>query len=99
VAFNNFMEVWGIFPEMKTPFAKKYNLVNIEMIINGIQGKRFGAIVLKKPGRLEDDLGKGRLLTLYRDQITSAIRDNYYLKNSIKFTIIGTKELEIYIPK
>ena len=83
LSMNMLMEVWQIMPKMTTDDCEKYGMVNIDMIIEELNEKKPYALLLKNPGRLEDNNGKGRLLIPYRDTIWKAINDNYYLAHTI----------------
>ena len=77
------METWQIFPEMPTEKCRKYGLINIDMILTELNSRNPYALVLKKPGRLDDNGGKGRILIPYRDAIWKSINSNYYLAHSV----------------
>lgn len=96
LSMNMLMEVWQVSPEMTKDECEKYGMVNIEMIIEELGEKRPYALVLKNPGRLEDNGGKGRILIPYRDIIWKAINDNYYLVHTIPMKIGVDPVVNIY---
>jgi 4-amino-4-deoxy-L-arabinose transferase-like glycosyltransferase len=99
VSLNMFMETWQIHPKMPTSECKKYGLVNIKMILNELNNKRPFALVLKNPGRLEDNAGKGRILIPYRKVIWNAIHNNYSLNHTINMKKEVDGVVNIYFKK
>ena len=99
LSLNMLMEVWQIRPEMTTVECNNNGLVNIEMIVEEISEKTPYALLLKSPGRLEDNTGKGRILIPYRNTIWNAINDNYYLAYSIPMNKRHDEVFNIYYRK
>ena len=102
IALGMIMEAWSIFPTFDTPTSMKYRVVNVQMLLRAISDPQSGAIVLSRPGRLEDDAGVGVLLRPYRDQIGASIEHGYRRVAAVPGPRQGRTEpvsIEIYLPK
>jgi hypothetical protein len=102
VALDMIMEVWGIFPTWDTKTSQSHHLVNIPMLLASLDGGEPAAVVLTRPGRLEDDRGMGVLLKPYRERIRSTIAARYTLAAVIPGPAVGygvPTTVEVYLPR
>ena len=101
VAFNNYEEVFELeaYIYMDRHLTENYDLINIKNVIDGLNNQNFEAILLREPGRLDDNTGGGRILIPFRYSIKSAIKENYYLVKSWEYGRNKQKKLSMYFPK
>ena len=93
------MELASFFPTYSKDRAQKYNLINIEMIIDNIMGKISSAIVLTQ-NRFFENTGYSIILNPYRELILSNIEKNYYLAKKVESPqSIYRGDVYIYLPR
>lgn len=86
VSLNMIHEVYQIIPSLPEEGLRKYHLVNTEMILEEIQSRKPGAILLQNPGRLEDNKFAGKVLNGVREALKEAIDQNYSVSRTFELS-------------
>lgn len=93
------MELFSFFPTWETGRAKKYNLLNLSMLLDYLSSREAGAVVLTE-GRFFSGRFMGRVLDKYRPEIMEVLDENYYLAEELSYPAeIGRGSVYIYLPR
>lgn len=94
------MELYSFFPTWETERCKKYNLLNVDMLLDYLSSKEAGAVVLTE-GRFFSGRWMSRSLDEYRPEILRVLNDNYYLAEKLTYPLSDTwrGDVYIYLPK
>ena len=92
------MELYSFFPTWETEKCKKYNLLNISLLLDYLSRKEAGAVVLTE-GRFFSGEWQGKVLDKYRPEILQVLDDNYYLAEKLSYPNIGRGDVYIYLPR
>jgi len=93
------MELYSFFPTWDTEKCKKYNLLNMSMLLDYLASKEAGAVVLSE-GRFFSGRGMSVLLDKYRPEILQVLDENYYLAEKLSYpadSYFG--DVYIYLPR
>lgn len=93
------MELYNFFPTWETERAKKYNLLNLSMLLDYLSSREAGAVVLTE-ARFFSGRYMSRVLDNYRPEILEALDANYYLAEKLEYPPeIGLGSVYIYLPR
>jgi len=94
------MELYSFFPTWETERCKKYNLLNVDMLLDYLSSKEAGAVVLTE-GRFFSGRWMSKSLDEYRPEILRVLNDNYYLAEKLTYPLSDTwrGDVYIYLPK
>lgn len=93
------MELFSFFPTWETDTAKRYNLLNLSMLLDYLSSRKAGAVVLTE-GRFFSGKNMGRVLDKYRPDIIEVVEKNYYLAEELSYPLeIGRGSVYIYLPR
>lgn len=93
------MELYSFFPTWETDRAKKYNLLNLTMLLDYLSSREAGAVVLTEE-RFFSGRYMGKVLDEYRSEILEVLDENYYLAEKLFYPPeIGRGSVYIYLPR
>ena len=93
------MELWSFFPSWETERSKKYNLLNISMLLDYLSTKQASAVVLTEE-RFFSGKHMGKLLDKYRPEVLQVLNENYYLTEKLSYpSDFGRGSVYIYLPR
>ena len=93
------MEMASFFPSWDTRVARRYHLMNIDMLEQNIKSREAAAIVLTEH-RFFEDLCFSKIITPYRDDILSLIHEHYYLAEKIDVPhSVYRGDVAIFLPR
>ena len=93
------MELYTFFPTWETEKCKKYNLLNLTMLLDYLSSREAEAVVLTE-GRFFSGRYMSRVLDKYRPEILEVLDENYYLAEELSYPPeIGRGSVYIYLPR
>jgi 4-amino-4-deoxy-L-arabinose transferase-like glycosyltransferase len=91
------MELLNFFPTWETQKCQKYNLLNLDMLLDYLASRKAGAVV-QTEFRFYSGKGQGKILDKYRTDIIRVLEENYYLAETVPYPPeIGLGNVYIYL--